>query len=380
MPTSLGPNADLIGKAGSRWSLSTPALVLDRAVFAANVATMVDWARAAGCDLRPHVKGPKSVTVGRALVEMGACGLACATLFEAETMVDGGIGDVLITGPIVTERGQRRLAELASRATVTAVVDRMEAIAALAALLSGAGAQLRLLVDVDVGQRRTGVVSEQDAVRLAAAIERAPELDYAGLQAYYGHLQGIRDFGERRQKAGEQQARIEGFVTRLRSEGLPPRVVTGAGTGTAAIDARSGVFTELQPGSFPFMDAAYEQEDLLGDGTTPLAVSLFVHSTVVSANQTGQVAIDAGMKAIPTDGAPVRFVKGAPAGARYAFAGDEFGFVIFDGADDGRLEVGDQVVCVTPHCDTTANLHAVLHVVEGDELVAIWPIEARGRW
>jgi 3-hydroxy-D-aspartate aldolase len=379
-PATPSPNEALIGRPGSRWSLATPALVLDRRRFRANLAAMVAIARGGGCALRPHMKGPKSAAVGRALVEAGAGGLACATLFEAECMVAGGIGDVLVTGPVVTGQGIARLADLAARAEVTAVVDRAEVVEALSRAFAGGGRALRLLVDLDVGQRRTGVAREEDAVRLAALIARSPGLELAGLQAYYGHLQGIVDHAPRARAAAGQQARISGLVAMLEREGLAPRVVSGGGTGTATIDAGAGVFTELQPGSFPFMDAAYEQVDIAGDGGTPFAVSLFVHTTVVSANQPDRVTIDAGMKALPTDGGPVRFVRGAPEGARYAIAGDEFGFVLLDGASGAAPAVGDQLVCVTPHCDTTVNLHAWLHVVEDDRLVAIWPIEARGRW
>src|SRR5215212_5873820 len=295
--SSLGPNADLIGQPRSRWTLTTPALVLDRPAFLANISAMARLAATHGCALRPHVKGSKNTAIGRLLSGLGS-GIACATLFEAETMVGGGVDDILITGPIVTRRSLERLVRLSTRAKVTAVVDCLAAVEVLRSYLVGAELRLNLLVDIDVGQSRTGVTSEQDCVQLAKAIEQVPSLAFAGVQAYYGHLQGIRDFAERKAEAQIRIDRIATYSDRLRREGLPPRVISGGGTGTAIIDMQSGVFTELQPGSFPFMDAAYEQEDIAGDGSTPFAVSLFVYSTVVSANQPDRATIDAGMKAI----------------------------------------------------------------------------------
>lgn len=199
------------------------------------------------------------------------------------------------------------------------------------------------------------------------------------MQAYYGHLQGQTSLDERRAAASAQIERLSALIERLPREGLAPEVVSGGGTGTCAIDLEAGVFTELQPGSDPFMDAQYERVEIARDEPQPFGVALFVQATVVSANQPGQVTINAGMKAIPTDGAPPRFT-GARADCSYAIGGDEFGFVRSGGSGDGDLAVGDVIECVTPHCDITTNLHGFLHCVRDDDLVDIWPIEARGRW
>lgn len=377
MPKFLGPNADLIGKPNSRWELNTPALVLDRPAFLSNIAAMRRLAGNAGVALRPHVKGPKSLAVGRVLAAASG-GLACATLFEAETMAAVGISDLLVTSPIVTPTGIQRLAELAKRLTVAAVVDQVESVEAFHRAIGDGLPRPRLLVDIDVGQHRTGATDEDAVVAIARAI-REVGFEYAGVQAYWGHLQGVPGFADRSSAVETEAARLRAILVRLEQEGLPAPTITGAGTGTAAIDASLGIFTEIQPGSFPFLDAAYERVDFTGDGSSPFSVSLFVQARVVSANHRDRVTIDAGMKAIPTDGPPARPVDQALAGAIYQTAGDEFGFVIGPKGNQG-LKVGDPLVLVTPHCDTTANLHGLLHVVEGDRLMEIWPIEARGQW
>lgn len=370
-------NASLVGASRSAERLHTPALVLDLECFEANVARMVTIARSGHCRLRPHVKGPKSTAVAKALVTAGAEGIACATVFEAETMAGAGLDDLLVTTPLVQQSSIERLVGLAGWRKVVLVVDHPTAAEALSRESVAAGLVIPVLVDVDVGQRRTGVGTEADLVALAMRVNDLPGLRFGGIQAYYGHLQGVADHARRDTLAREQLQRLSAMVAELRRAGLPPEIVTGGGTGTATSDASSGIFTELQPGSFPFIDAAYEKEDLAGDGTAGFRPALFVASTVINAAQPDRVTIDAGMKAIPTDGPAPRVVGSA---LRYEIAGDEFGFLYPADGSETLPRLGDRVLIVPPHCDTALNLHRWLHVVSDETVVDIWEIEARGEW
>lgn len=378
---NLGPNEGLIGVPGSRWRLSTPALLLDVDAFDKNIRKMAGYCRTAGCHLRPHLKGPKSVNVAKRQMAAGAIGVTCATLGEAEIMVDAEISGVLVTSPIVTGTMIDRLIALNSRSDALMVVaDNPQIVDAFDAAARKSGKALAVLIDYDVGQRRTGAATEQAAVNLAARISKSNSLEYMGLQAYYGHLQGTNAFDERELAVTAQVEKLRSLSSRLAREGLELQVVSGGGTGTFAIDLGADFFTELQPGSYPFMDAQYDKVEITKEDPRPFEIALFVQATVVSTNQAGTVTINAGMKAVPTDGVPPWFTVGARRNCRYSPSGDEFGFVHYEKPEDDYLSVGDVIECVTPHCDTTTNLYNVLHCVQGDELVDIWPIHARGRW
>ncbi|MBS0479119.1 MAG: alanine racemase, partial [Proteobacteria bacterium] len=236
------------------------------------------------------------------------------------------------------------------------------------------GRAIRMLVDIDPGIHRTGVASPADAVALAGQIAEAARLTYGGIQFYCGPQQHIPAFADRRAAISERTAYLQAVVAALTDAGLPPRVITGGGTGTHRIDVELGVLTELQVGSYVFMDREYRDCDL---GAT-FATALMVDTRVISANAPGMATLDAGLKAFATEaGAPV-IIAGAPDGAAYRFLGDEHGAVVAtDGADAPGL--GARVTAMTPHCDPTVNLYDAYHVVRGDTLVAIWPVTARGR-
>jgi 3-hydroxy-D-aspartate aldolase len=367
--TILGPNAEL-GR------LSTPALVLDLDALERNIARMADFSRESGVALRPHAKTHKSVRIARMQVEAGALGVCCATLGEAEVMVDGGVGGVLITSPVVSVAKVARLVELNARAErLMVVADHADNVAELARASAAAGRPLRLLVDIDPGIHRTGVRDTEAAAALARQIEASHSLELCGVQVYAGHLQHVEDFARRSALAQEQHRTLADLVERLMAEGRRPAIVTGAGTGTHAIDA-AGPFTELQTGSYVFMDVEYNAVDLRGDGVRAFEPALFVAATVVSANADGFVTVDAGLKAFATDGPKPEPARGAPAGSQYAFMGDEHGALILP--PGVRLELGSVVECLTPHCDPTVNLYDRYHVVRGETLEDVWPVDARG--
>ena len=368
-------HSHLIGQPGSRDRLNTPALILDLAAFERNVARMADFVRKHGLALRPHAKSHKSADIARAQIAAGAVGLCCAKLGEAEALAAEGIDGLHLTSPVVTPPAIARLAALSRRLTSLSVVaDHPAAVGALASASPG-GLPLTVFVDIDPGIRRTGVASADDAVTLARLIADCPSLHYGGVQFYCGAQQHIQNFAERREAIAERTRYLSTCLADLAAAGLPPKVVTGGGTGSHAIDAELGVLTELQAGSYIFMDREYAECDVGGGGAVPFETALLVDARVFSANAAGLVTIDAGLKAFATDAGPATIIAGAGDDARYRFMGDEHGAVI--GTDLPGL--GARITLGTPHCDPTVNLYDAYHVINGEDLAAIWPVTARGR-
>lgn len=387
MPQALQQvNAPLIGVPGGRHLLDTPALLIDLPAMTRNIERMAAFAKSRGVNLRPHVKTHKSVEIARRQVAAGAIGVSCVTLGEAEVMVQGGIPGVLITSPAVTPSKIARLIKLAQQARpgdVMVVVDNPQNLAELARAASELTHPLDVLVDYGAGYNRTGAATQAKVLELAALAAAEPRLRLRGLQAYAGNLQHIVARDERSAAAAGLRETVAGIVAAARRQGLNFDIVTGAGTGTHDLDSQEHAFTELQAGSYVFMDAEYSRVLADGDRPSPFETSLFVQTAVVSTNATDWVTVDGGTKCFSTDsGVPV-VAKGADAASRYAFFGDEHGKLMPPAGSQAsqapRPALGARVEFVTPHCDPTVNLHDAYHVVEGGTLVAIWPVDARGR-
>lgn len=379
MSDDLTLHAHLIGRQRSRADLNTPVLVLDRGALDRNIAAMAELAARHGVGLRPHAKTHKSVDIALRQIAAGALGVCCAKIGEAEVLCDGGITGILITSPVAAPRATERLAALAARAVgLMAVVDHPAVARRIDAALATVGTTLDVIIDIDPGIARTGVASAEAAVALAEAIAGLPNLNGRGVQFYCGSQQHIENYAERRAAIVERTGYLKSVVAALTEAGFKPDIVTGSGTGTHRIDLDLGVFTELQAGSYVFMDKQYLDCDLTGDGSTPFETALGVDARVVSANHSGLVTIDAGFKSLSTDGGVAVVRRGAPETAFFAFMGDEHAALIAPGIGE-QLIPGDPVTLTVPHCDPTVNLYDHYHVVEGDTLVAIWPVSARGR-
>ena len=373
---TLGPNEALIGTTAFARELQTPALLLDLDGFEANLKRMAEVVARNGRRLRPHVKAHKSVRIGRRQIEAGAVGLCCATVREAETMAAAGIDGILVTTPVITPSMIRRLVAAREKIADLAIVVDSEAGVDALANLANRQRPIGVLVDIDIGQTRTGVTDPEAAVRVGRHAASQPSLRYRGVQAYYGHLQHVATLAERLEKAREKWARLATFIDALRANGLAPEIVSGGGTGTHHLDLEQGPFTEIQPGSYLFMDKQYGAIEL-APGGSPFRTSLTVAGRVVSTVQPDRVILDAGFKAMATDAGPALLASGARPDAAYQFMGDEHGGLRFpEGAS--RPALGDLVTLVAPHCDPTVNLHDWLHVIQDGRLVDIWPIEARG--
>ncbi len=335
---------------------------------------MAQWAQERGISLRPHCKTHKSGDIARRQVAAGALGLCCAKLGEAEALAADGINDILITSPVVSAQAVERLARLNRKVErLVVVVDHPDNVDRLAAEI-GHGT-LDVLVDIDTGSHRTGVTSAEAAVALARRIVASDQLRYRGVQFYCGTLQHIAFAQDRRAALAERTDYLAVVLGALRSAGLAAETISGGGTGSFAIDGELGVLTELQPGSYVFMDRQYGDCEAAGPR---FEHALSIDTRVVSANSPGRATLDAGLKAMATDAGAPRVLAGADLASRYIFMGDEHGMLLTpDGISDPVLD--QLVTLVPPHCDPTVNLYDRYAVCEGDTVIAFWPVSARGR-
>ena len=295
----------LIGQQGSRRSLNTPALVLDLDMLDRNIAEMASFAKAHKVNLRPHSKTHKSADIARRQIKAGALGVCCAKLGEAEALGEAGIEGLHITSPVVTPQAIARLIELNGKMKdLMVVVDHPANVEALAAAAVKAGKPLTVIVDIDPGMHRTGVASPEAVVELVKKVTQHKSLKYAGVQFYCGRHQHIVSFAERKAEIEERTDYLKGVLAKLEAAGLKPGIVTGSGTGTHFIDAKLGVFTELQVGSYVFMDHDYNVCDLRGLDRPTFEQALQIDARVVSANTAGLVTVDAGLKAMATEKGP----------------------------------------------------------------------------
>ncbi|WP_374656747.1 alanine racemase [Phenylobacterium sp.] len=381
---------------------TTPALVVRRAALERNLAAMQAACDGAGVRLRAHGKMHKCSTLALRQLALGAAGLCCQTVGEAQAYAAAGADDLLITSP-PAPWGAEKIAAIAAAGTrISVVADDEGQIARLSAAAQAAGTIVGLVIDIDLGTHRTGVPPQQVAA-LARIAADAPGLDYRGIQAYLGHIQHLADLDARRGALAVATQRLGALVGELTAADLAPQLVTGGGTGTYQQDLAGGVFNEIQAGSYVFMDVEYEDCGAADGQPWPFEQALFIAASVVSARHKTHVVCDAGLKAHSVDGPPARVVAGAPQGARWRPMGDEhaaifhpamMGVLKAAGADfaggitaadeDATLtwpadapKVGDVVWLQPGHIDPTINLYDALLVVDEDGACETWPVDAR---
>ena len=372
-------NASWLGRADAWQQVDTPSLCIDLAALEYNIDHLARWSHGAGIAVRPHFKSHKCQAIARLQRAAGAVGLGAATLAEAEALVEADAGSVLVTTPIVGTAKLRRLQRLHAAAPerLLAVVDVPEGVAELEAMAAATGRTLGVLLEHHAGQERSGCNTLRELEMLVSAIAGSPHLRLRGLQHYFGHLQHVADAGERRRLVRESTTTVKGMVGTLRANGVILDIITGGGTGTLVPAAEADLYTELQPGSYVFMDVQYE-EALASDRTLEFQPSLFVAArvgSVRSAATRGYVTVDAGQKALSID-APGPRPRNAAGGARYECFGDEHGRWHHPAGSPIPAR-GARVDFVPAHCDPTVALHDAYHVFRGTELVAIWPVDAR---
>ena len=363
--------------------IDTPALVVDLDALDANIAQMAGFARAHAMRLRPHAKTHKSAAIAKLQVAAGAVGVCVQKVSEAQALADAGITDIFISNEVIAPAKLARLAALAGRVKLAVAVDSTAGIAALAAALRGAGTAVDVFVEIDVGQGRCGVApAAAGALAHQVVSHGTPQggMRFAGLQAYHGRAQHLRSAAERAAAIRHATALVPAARAAVTSAGIACPLVTGAGTGSFVHEAASGVYGELQAGSYVFMDADYA-----ANAATPnaprFAHALFVKSQVMSRGASHAV-VDAGHKSHAIDsGMPRVWADGKWSPLKFDNGGDEHGILLAPGGA-ALPALGDTVWLVPGHCDPTVNLHehfiAVRGGLENGVVEAVWPIEARG--
>jgi D-threonine aldolase len=356
--------------------VDTPALLIELDALERNLQRMADAVAGTAVRLRPHAKTHKCPVIALQQMARGAVGVCCQKVSEAEAMVLGGVPDVYVSNEVVGRPKLARLAALARQARVAACVDDPAQVGPLSEAAQAFGASLRVLVEVDVGANRCGVAPGAPAAALARAVAGAPGLRFGGLQAYQGASQHLRSHAERAEAIQAAVSRVRETQEALERAGLPCETVTGAGTGTFAFERDSGVYDELQVGSYVFMDADYGRNlDADGRPVHTFEHSLFVWATVMSRPTPTRALLDAGLKALAVDsGMPL--VVGLP-DATFERASDEHGRLALGDAARA-LAVGDKLRLIPGHCDPTVNLYDWYVGIRAGRVEALWPVAARG--
>lgn len=365
------------GRPLTKHDLPTPSLLLDLDAFESNLARMATHAKTAGIALRPHAKTHKCVEVARRQVAAGALGVCVATMREAEAMAAGGIGGLLITSEMVGTDKIARLVQLTRQQGDTmSVVDHLEHARQLNDAAGAAGVKLNVMIDIDPGNRRTGIAPGAPAKALAQQIARWPNLALRGIHSYAGPSSHIVGYEARRTHSHHAMAPAIATFAELRQEGLPLEILSGGSTGTYNIDPDLKAMTELQVGSYVFMDVDYRKIGGRGGAVyDDFRPALTVLATVISKSYRESATVDAGFKAFATDrkfGPELKDVTGV----EYGFGGDEHGILKLV-APSRAIELGDRLEFIVPHCDPNVNLYDRLIGLRGDKVEAIWPV-ARG--
>ena len=359
-------------------AVDTPALLLDLAAFERNLDRLQACAHAASVALRPHAKAHKCPAIALAQLQRGAVGICCQKVSEALPFLRAGITDIHISNQIVGPAKAALLAKLALHGRFSVCIDHAAQVAALAQATADAGSRLDVFVEINIGQDRCGVADAAAVLRLLDDLAPHGQLVFKGLQAYHGGVQHVRGHAQRRAAAQRAAARTAAIVTALALAGVACTTVTGGGSGSVEFDLDGGVYTEVQPGSYVFMDGDYGRNEY-GD-TLRFEQSLFIASTVMSVGSGDRIVLDAGLKSIAVDsGLPGIWCDGADSTTlAYAAANDEHGIVRTRALGDAPPALGSQLLLVPGHCDPTLNLHDDLIAVRGGRVEGIWPIAARG--
>jgi 3-hydroxy-D-aspartate aldolase len=357
--------------------IQTPCLVVDLDALERNIVTMGNYAKAMGVRHRVHGKMHKSVDIALLQEKLGnSCGVCCQKVSEAEVFARGGIKDVLVSNQVRQPEKIDRLARMPKLgARVLCCVDDLDNVADLAAAVAKHGTEIECLVEIDCGAGRCGVGEGQPVVDIAKALEAAPGLKFAGIQAYQGAMQHMESFEDRQGKTSLATAMVSRTIEMLKAEGLECDIVGGGGTGSYYFEGSSGVFNELQCGSYAFMDADYQRIlDKEGKKISEFENALFILTSVMSHTKADKAICDAGLKVQSVDsGLPYIFGRDD---VEYIKCSDEHG-VISD--PDGILKINEKLKLVPGHCDPTCNVHDYYVGVRNGKVETLWPVSARGK-
>lgn len=357
--------------------IQTPCLVVDLDALEKNIKTMGDYAKTAGVRHRIHGKMHKSVDIAKLQEELGgSCGVCCQKVSEAEVFARGGIKDVLVSNQVRDPAKIDRLARMPKLGARTiCCVDDLENVAELSAAAVKHGTEIECLVEIDCGAGRCGVAAGKPVVDIALAINAAQGLKFSGIQAYQGAMQHIKGYEERKEKTGVAIEMVKTTLAMLRDEGLECDIVGGGGTGSYYFESESGVFNELQCGSYAFMDADYQTiDDAKGERISEFENALFILTSIMSHTKSDKAICDAGLKVQSLDsGLPYIYGRND---VEYIKCSDEHG-VISD--PESVLKINEKLKLVPGHCDPTCNVHDWYIGVRRGKVEKIWPVSARGK-
>ena len=345
--------------------ISTPALVVDEVVYEENKKQMASLLEGKHIKLRPHFKSHKCADIAKEQIEDGAVGMTCAKLSEALDLVDAGIENILIANQITDAEKISRLAHIAGMCRLTVCVDDVDNVKEISKYAALEGTTVHCLVEYDIGMERCGVTTHSEVILLAKEINALEGVEFDGIQAYAGHMSHEMSIEARQKATDEKMADLKALISELEAEGIAVKTLSGGSTGTALLKTKYDFYTELQAGSYLFMDSTYRLPD------TPFGNSLFILTTVVSVRD-GLVVVDAGVKSCGVDqGMPV------PVGfdVEKVVASEEH-FQLH--APSKQFKIGDKLLLIPGHCCSTMNLHDRIYFFKNGKVIRRVPITARG--
>ncbi|MBE5781476.1 MAG: DSD1 family PLP-dependent enzyme [Clostridiales bacterium] len=345
--------------------LETPALIVEEKILYKNIEAMKSLLMGTDLQLRPHFKTHKCAALAHLQIKNGAKGMTCAKLSEAMDLCDSGIEDILIANQIVQPDKIVKLAKLAGDCRLTVCVDEEENIKALNRAAKFMGTTIHCLIEYDIGMQRCGVIDQNEVLRLAEIIGSQSNLVFDGIQAYAGHISHIEDLEERKQMTAANYKKLWDLLALLKEHGMPAMTLSGGSTGTAVIKAKEGLYTELQAGSYLFMDNTYKDLNL------PFENSLFILATVISRNERLTV-VDAGVKTCGVD-------QGMPGLVGYQakeIVASEEHFQLHGLRE--KANIGDKIRLIPGHCCSTINLYDRIYLVDGNKVVDRISVTGRG--
>lgn len=354
-------------------AIDTPSLILDMDAFEENLRTMQVLAERHGVALRPHAKAHKCPEIALRQIALGADGICCQKVSEAVPFVAAGVRDILISNEVVGAAKLILLARLAKQAKMTVCVDNPKALEALSAMMQEHEAHVDVLVEIDVGQKRCGVQTPDEALALARLVQKLPNVSFTGIQAYHGGVQHKHSLDQRQKASAKAVRLVRQYLDAFAKEGIACPVVSGGGTGSAVFDVASQVYTEIQAGTYAFMDTDYAGLDW-GEALS-FRHSLFLLGTVMSTPTPDRAIVDFGLKSTSAESGLPKVVDHE--GLTCVAVHDEH-CLLQAASRRERPDVGDLLRLVPGHCDPTFNLHDCVVAVRGQYVEAVWPISARG--
>lgn len=365
--------------------IHTPSLIIKKNCLLKNIKTMSKYSLINNINIRPHAKSHKMSTIAKIQIKHGAIGVCVATLYEAEIMIKNKIKGVLLTTPITNNYDKERLKKLIKLSkSFMMIIDNPISLKYLENISRENINKINVLVDCDIMRigtnkiSRTGARTIKEIVTIAGLINKHTNLNYIGITAYAGDVQHINNYNKRKIETTTRHNYLNKIINSLKKENLSPKIISGGGTGSHDIDTKSKLYTELQPGSYIYSDAEYDNVSIYKSKSNPYKAGLFVATSIISIIDKNNYIVDAGFKALSTDSQLLPIPLGnLPLGSKYSFMGDEHGKITIP-KNSQILLLGETVYIQPTHCDPTVNLYDHCKIIINNKIKDSWKIDARG--